>query len=81
MAFFPLYFLENPLYMQKVVATPHIGSKTYQIIFGGSGGIETAICTISDENMHFGIFWDTLVYVLSTNMYGGPRSRVCAHAN
>ena len=35
-AFFPVYFSENPLYMQKVVATLHIGTKTHKKNLGTS---------------------------------------------
>ena len=35
-ALFPLYFSENPLYMQKVVATPHKCPKTDDIFVGVS---------------------------------------------
>ena len=47
--------------MQKMVATPHIGPKTHQMFFGASWGIETAISTMSDENMHFSSLWETLI--------------------
>ena len=63
MPYFPLYFSEFPLYMQKMVATPQKCPKTHEIFFGGSWGIETATCTMSDANMNFGAFWDTLVYI------------------
>ena len=53
-----------PLYIPKMMATPHTCSKTHQLFFGGSWGIDTAACTSTEANKHFGAFWDTLIWIL-----------------
>ena len=62
-------FSDFPLYIQKMMATPHTCSKTHQNFFGGSWGIDTATCNSTEGTKHFGAFWDTLI--ISSNCTPG----------
>ena len=63
MAFFPLYFSENPLYMQKRVAKPQNGQENSETFFGGLLYVYTAMANSFSTLSSYWIFQDTLMHM------------------